>query len=194
VGTAKNPTYHQGSAYLLIVSGCLFILGYAATWAPGVWILIGETFANRTRPRQGAMSTFANWVWNFLIAFFTTPIVKSIGFCYGYIFAGSNLAGAVFVYFFLYESSGLSLEAVDVMYNSPDVKPWTSGKWAPPGYASRYDFVKAKEANEGGADALMQEVTVVGSHSDDSTAAGGAPKKKQGVQEIEERGQNSTDV
>src|ERR1700761_3160713 len=27
----------------MIVSACLFILGYASTWAPGVLILIGET-------------------------------------------------------------------------------------------------------------------------------------------------------
>lgn len=45
------------------------------------------------------------------------------------------------------------------MYNSPDVKPWTSGKWAPPGYASRYDFAKAKVAVE-------DNLSTVGSHTD----------------------------
>lgn len=37
-------------------------------------------------------------------------------------FASCNLLGVVVVYFFLYESSGLSLEAVDTMYSDPAVK------------------------------------------------------------------------
>lgn len=41
-------------------------------------------------------------------------------------------------FFFLYESSGLTLEAVDVMYRDPNVKPWQSGSYVPPGYSSRY--------------------------------------------------------
>ena len=132
---------------VMIVSACMFILGYATTWAPGVWILIGETFPTKTRAKQGALSTASNWyvlstsyfdcsltsgrLWNFLIAFFTPFIVSAIQFKYGFVFAcksissfikstsrpikfpACNLAGAVIVYFFLYESSDLSLESVD---------------------------------------------------------------------------------
>lgn len=52
---------------------------------------------------------------NFLLAFFTTFITRDIGYRYGFVFASCNLAGAVIVYFFLYESSGITLEAVDQM-------------------------------------------------------------------------------
>ncbi|KAF5375856.1 hypothetical protein D9615_008196 [Tricholomella constricta] len=148
------------SLAVMIVSACMFILGYAMTWAPGVWILIGETFPTRTRAKQGALSTASNWhvptcctqtLWNFLLAFFTPFIVSAIEFRYGFVFAACNLAGAIFVWFFLYESNDLSLESVDHMYNDPACKPWTSSRWAPPGYASRYDLVeqtKAAEANK----------------------------------------------
>jgi len=132
----------------MIVSACLFILGYASTWAPGIWILIGETFPTATRAKQGALSTMSNWIWNFLIAFFTPFITRNIDFRYGFVFASCNLLGACVVYFFLYESSGLSLEAVDVMYNDPDVKPWTSRRWAPPGYESRNDLVAQTKATD----------------------------------------------
>jgi hypothetical protein len=97
----------------MIVSACLFIFGYAMTWAPGIWILIGETFATRTRAKQAALATASNWLWNFLLAFFTPFITESIGYKYGFIFAACNLLGAIVVYFFLYESSDLSLESVD---------------------------------------------------------------------------------
>ena len=46
---------------VMIVSACMFIFGYAMTWAPGVWILIGETFPTRTRAKQGALAASANW-------------------------------------------------------------------------------------------------------------------------------------
>ena len=58
---------------------------------------------------------------------------------------------AVVVFFFLYESSGLSLEAVDVLYNDTNVKPWTSRSWEPPaeyGYSGRSDLVDQTRARE----------------------------------------------
>ncbi|KAH7337476.1 putative quinate utilization pathway quinate transporter [Rhizoctonia solani] len=155
-GTARDPTLpeNQNIGKLMIVSACLFILGYASTWAPGIWILIGETFPTRTRAKQGALATASNWVWNFLIAFFTPLITRKIAYRYGFIFASCNLLGAVVVYLFLYESSSLSLEAVDVMYNDPNIKPWTSRNWEPPadyGYSGRNDLVdqtRAQDANK----------------------------------------------
>ncbi|KAI0264923.1 general substrate transporter [Gloeopeniophorella convolvens] len=147
-GTAKNPQTHEGIGDLMIVSACMFIWGYAMTWAPGIWILIGETFPTRTRAKQGALATASNWFWNFLLAFFTPFIVGDIQYRYGYIFASCNLAGAVFVYFFLYESSDITLEAVDMMYNDPNCKPWNSRSWAPPGYANRRDLIERTRADQ----------------------------------------------
>ncbi|KAI0324563.1 general substrate transporter [Cubamyces sp. BRFM 1775] len=147
-GTAKDPKEHKNIGELMIVSACLFILGYAMTWAPGVWILIGETFPTRTRARQAALSTASNWLWNFLLAFFTPFITRAIDYRYGFVFAACNLAGAVIVYFFLYESSDLSLESVDMMYCDPTCKPWTSRTWAPAGFSSRQDLVEQARAAE----------------------------------------------
>jgi len=155
VGTVSDPETNRTTGTVMIVSGCLFILGYASTWAPGIWILISEMFPTRTRAKQGALSTLSNWTWNFLIAFFTQPITNSIGYSYGYIFAGSNIGGAVIVYFFLYDSAGLSLEAVDEMYNDPSVNPRNSGKFVPEGYSSRHVEGAEKTRDD-------DEVTLVG--------------------------------
>nr|VWO99847.1 Uncharacterized protein [Ganoderma boninense] len=94
-GTAMNPMANKNIGVLMIVSACLFIFGYAMTWAPGIWILIGETFPTRTRARQAALATASNWLWNFLLAFFTPFIVKPISYRYGFVFAACNLTGAV---------------------------------------------------------------------------------------------------
>ncbi|KAK2464996.1 hypothetical protein APHAL10511_003072 [Amanita phalloides] len=139
LGTAKNPATDRRIGTSMIVSACMFILGYAMTWGPGVWIIIGETFPTRTRAKQAALATAANWLWNFLLAFFTPFITSAIHFRYGFIFATCNLTGAIIVYFFLYESSNLSLENVDNMYNDPDCRPWNSRGWKPVGYSSRLE-------------------------------------------------------
>ncbi|CEQ43144.1 SPOSA6832_05041 [Sporobolomyces salmonicolor] len=144
-GTAQTPEGHQGIGNLMIISSCFFIAGYASTWAPGIWTLVGETPRNDARAKTGALATSSNWLWNFLIGFFTPFIIGSIHYSYGFVFAGCNMAGAIIVYFFLYESSGLSLENVDIMYNDPNCKPWNSNKWVP---ESRKDYTQGLQAEQ----------------------------------------------
>ncbi|KAE8244145.1 hypothetical protein A4X13_0g6800 [Tilletia indica] len=114
IGTSRDPT-ERNTGIGLIITACLFILGYASTWAPGIWLFVGESFPARTRAKQAALATASNWVWNFLIAFFTTPITRDIGFNYGFVFAGCNIANAIVAYFSVYETSNLTLEALDDM-------------------------------------------------------------------------------
>ena len=57
-----------------------------------------------------ALSTASNWLWNFLLAFFTPFIVSAIDFQYGYVFAGCNVLGGLLVYFFVIEGQGRTLE------------------------------------------------------------------------------------
>lgn len=34
------------------------------------------------------------------------------------------------------------------MYTDPECKPWTSGRWAPPGYVSRQDLIMRTRGEE----------------------------------------------
>lgn len=49
------------------------------------------------------------------------------------------------VFFFYYESKGLSLEQIDLMYNDPKCKPWNSAKWVPPGHKTRSGMPASEE-------------------------------------------------
>lgn len=77
-----------------------------------------------------SISTASNWVWNFLIAFFTPFITGAIDFRYGYVFAACCLAAAVTVHLFLLETQRKTLEEIDTMYIL-GVKPWKSSKYVP---------------------------------------------------------------
>jgi SP family sugar:H+ symporter-like MFS transporter len=74
------------------------------------------------------IATASNWLWNFLISFFTRFIVDEIEWLYGLVFAGCCAALAVIVFFTLNESKDRSLEEIDTMYTT-HVNPIKSSKW-----------------------------------------------------------------
>ncbi|KAI1157968.1 hexose transporter [Nemania serpens] len=124
---ANTPT----AGIVLIVFAAIFIVGFATTWGPMIWTLIAEIYPSKYRARAMALATASNWIWNFLIAFFTPFITKDIDFRYGYVFAATNVVGGLIVYFFCMEGQGRTLEEIDTMYVQ-HVSPRKSDKWIPP--------------------------------------------------------------
>ena len=110
---------------------CLFIVGFAMTWGPIVWALVGEIYPSRYRAKYMALATASKWVWKFLIGFFTSYITGAINYRYGYIFAACCFMGAVVVYLFVCESQNRTLEEIDTMYILGD-NPIKSKHWQPP--------------------------------------------------------------
>ncbi|SLM39237.1 mfs monosaccharide [Lasallia pustulata] len=141
-----DPMSTPKAGAAMIVFACLFIAFYATTWGPIIWCIIGELYPTRYRARSMALATSSNWLWNFLIAFFTPFITAKIGFRYGYVFAGCNFAAVLIVYFFVCETQGRSLEEIDTMYIS-HVPPWKSSKWEPPAYE---DLMASQRMAQGG--------------------------------------------
>ena len=76
------------------------------------------------------MYAFLDWLWNFLLSFFSPRIANDIGPLILLIFFGMLVFGYIYVYLFIPETKGLSLEEVDEMYRS-GVKPWNSPRWRP---------------------------------------------------------------
>jgi len=103
----------------------------------GIWLFCGESFSRRTRAKQAAIATLSNWVWNFMISFFSRAIADNIAFKYGFVFAGANFLNMIVAMFFVYETADLTLESIDEMYGDSSANAWNSSKWVPAGYASR---------------------------------------------------------
>ncbi|KAI1334032.1 high affinity glucose transporter ght1 [Xylariaceae sp. FL0016] len=137
VGTLIPPTTSETSGIVMIVAACMYIASFAGTWGPMAWVVIGETFPVRTRAKQASLATAGNWLGNFMISFLTPLADAGISYAFGFVFVATNLAGALLIWFVLYESRGLSLEHVDLMYSEKNLKPWNSSKWTPPGYITR---------------------------------------------------------
>lgn len=127
----ETPENTPKTGTAMIVLAALFILGFATTWGPMIWAICGELYPSRYRAKGIALSTASNWLWNFLLAFFTPFITGDIDFRYGYVFAACNFVGGMLVYFFVIEGQGRTLEEIDTMYIEK-VKPWKSSKWVAP--------------------------------------------------------------
>ena len=115
----------------MIAFSCLFIAAFASTWGPLVWTVVSEMYPTRYRALCIGIATASNWIFTFLIAFFTPFITAGIGFAYGYVFGGCCFLAIFIVYFFVIESKGRSLEEIDTMYLLR-VKPWASRTWVHP--------------------------------------------------------------
>ncbi|KAK1241272.1 hypothetical protein MKX08_001246 [Trichoderma sp. CBMAI-0020] len=126
-----------GPGIFMMISACMFIGSFAATWGPIAWLVMGETFALRTRAKQAALTTASNWLGNFMIGLLTPPASVGLEYRFGFVLASANLIAGGLVYFFLYESTLLSLESVDIMYSIHGLYPWESRSWVPPGYVTR---------------------------------------------------------
>ncbi|KIW67094.1 hypothetical protein PV04_06367 [Phialophora macrospora] len=126
-----DGTNSQSIGYVMIIFSCLFIAAFASTWGPMAWAVTAEIYPSRYRSQCIGLCAASNWLFNFLIAFFTPFIASDINYSYGYVFAGCNLFAVFFVYFCLPETSGRSLEEIDTMFLL-EVKPWKSSKWVPP--------------------------------------------------------------
>ncbi|KAI9067199.1 general substrate transporter [Trametes sanguinea] len=124
--TTRNK---QGGS-VLIAFAVLHVFSFSIFWGPTPWVYLGESFPLRVRPKAIALGSASNWIWNFLLSFFAPRIANDIGPLILLIFFGMLVFGFVYVWLFIPETRGLSLEEVDEMYRS-GVKPWNSSSWRP---------------------------------------------------------------
>jgi len=115
---------------VLITFAVLHVFAYSMFWGPTPWVYLGESFPLRVRPKAIALGSATNWIWNFLLSFFSPRISAHIGPLILLIFFGVLVFGVFYVYFFIPETKGLSLEEVDEMYRA-GISPWQSAGWQP---------------------------------------------------------------
>ncbi|SCU77367.1 LANO_0A00188g1_1 [Lachancea nothofagi CBS 11611] len=120
VGTAL-PNSIAGNKTLIAFS-CTFIASFAATWGPLAWVVVGEIYPLRVRAKSVAVCAASNWLFNFAIAYATPYLVDTQ---YGnlqakvfFIWGGCTFLCFLFVYFFVYETKGLTLEQIDELFET----------------------------------------------------------------------------
>lgn len=131
VGTALPGS--KTASTTLIVFVCIYIFGFATTWGPCAWVLIGEIYPLPIRAKGVAIATASNWLWNFVIGYVTPYMVDpdqgNLGAKVFFVWGFTCCLALLFAFFFVPETKGLSLEQVDKMLE--ESHPRQSAKWVP---------------------------------------------------------------
>lgn len=151
------PAQKAGIAFV-----CIYIFFFASTWGPLAWVVTGEIFPLQHRAKGLSLTTATNWLLNWGIAYATPYLVN-----YGdgnanlqskifFVWFAACFLCIAFVYFFVYETKGLSLEEVDEMYKEePKVQARKSAKWRPAGEGVTRAVVASGVEGGGGAAGLV---------------------------------------
>lgn len=96
---------------LALVGANAFVVFFALSWGPIMWILLAEMFPNRMRAMALAIGTAANWIFNFIVTFAFEPMTDKVGLSWLYgVFALFALLSFFFVRGKIPETKGRELE------------------------------------------------------------------------------------
>ncbi|GKT80321.1 quinate permease [Colletotrichum tofieldiae] len=120
--TATHPpkSVDQGLTSTAIASMTMIYLeamSYNISWGPAPWVYMGEIFPSRIREAGIAIGTSTQWLFNFVFSQATPHAVQNLGWKTFLMFCIFNWALVLFVWFFIKETKGKSLEEMDALFS-----------------------------------------------------------------------------
>jgi SP family sugar:H+ symporter-like MFS transporter len=117
-GATANGTENMSRA---TQSGCVTMLilwfaAYCLSWGPGVWIISGEVGTGQLREHTLFLSTMATFAMSLPINFVNPYVQAAIGGRIALIYGSFSVLSMAFVWFFIPELKGRSLEELDEMF------------------------------------------------------------------------------
>lgn len=113
VNSKATTSLQMAGIAFLFVFNTFFAIG----WLGMTWLYPAEIVPLRIRAPANALSTSANWIFNFLIVMVTPVAFETIGYQTYIIFAVINAAIVPCVYFFYPETAYRSLEEMDSIFH-----------------------------------------------------------------------------
>ena len=109
---------HRAAGWVAVAFIWIYIGAFGGTWGPASWTIVAEIFPLSIRAKGASIGASSNWLNNFAIAFFVPPMFEA--WAWGtYIFFAVFLAvGIAWVYFYLPETKGATLEDMDRVFGS----------------------------------------------------------------------------
>ena len=104
----------------MVVMIYLYVIGYSASWGPIPWVYLSEIFPTRLRSYGVGMGAATQWLFNFVITRITPAAVNHIGWRTFIMFGVFCCAMGTFVFFFIQETKGRTLEDMDILFGTVD--------------------------------------------------------------------------
>ncbi|WP_268912157.1 sugar porter family MFS transporter [Lentilactobacillus sp. SPB1-3] len=109
-----------------IILIAIYIFGFAVSWGPIAWVLIGEVFPLNVRGIGSSIGSAANWIGNFIVSQFFLTLLASFHNNIGGPFAVFTVFAVLsyfFVKYYVPETRGKSLEDIEMqLRHDHDVK------------------------------------------------------------------------
>ncbi|KAJ8082340.1 high affinity glucose transporter [Marasmius tenuissimus] len=120
---------HDSATKGIIVLSYLFVSSFAITMGPVSWTYPAEIYSLRIRAKAVSLSTSANWIFNFALAWAVPPGFATIAYKTYFIFGTFNWAALIHVIFMFPETVGRSLEEVEEIFAQGHAfSAWKIGK------------------------------------------------------------------
>ena len=101
---------HMAAVFGLTAAN-LYIVAFAVSWGPVMWVLLGEMFPNEIRGAALAISGATNWLANFTVTVTFLPLLKTVGLTGAYAFYAIAAAISLpFIWFAVRETKNKTLE------------------------------------------------------------------------------------
>ena len=115
--TVDVKMYPQ-AGYIIILAICFFVINFAFSWGPICWLYPSEIFPMGVRAKAVSLATLANWIMNVMVAE-RVPGLLTVLSAEGLfmVFGICGLGCFAFVYYFVPETKGKSLEEIDKMWS-----------------------------------------------------------------------------
>ncbi|WPG99853.1 Hypothetical protein R9X50_00267300 [Acrodontium crateriforme] len=133
----------------IIACSYLLVASYAPTWGPVSWIYPPELYPNQLRGKAVALSTSANWAFNFALGYFVPPAFVNITWKTYILFGVFCILMTIHVYFLFPETAGKPLEEVTEIFEDPNGPKWIgTPAWRTKNYTSTVEKMEHGEGLE----------------------------------------------
>jgi SP family sugar:H+ symporter-like MFS transporter len=110
-GEPGSPVLSHGAAVVGLTAANLYVVAFAVSWGPVMWVLLGEMFPNRLRGAALAVSGATNWAANFLVTVTFLPVLRALGLAGAYgLYTLAAAISLIFVWATVRETKGKTLE------------------------------------------------------------------------------------
>ena len=115
-GSGDDITLPDNWGVVALIGANLFVVAFAATWGPVMWVMLGEMFPNRIRGVALGVCTGVNWLANFTISLLFPELNSRLGLAWIYgFFAFCAIVSYFYVHFKVPETKGMELEDMDTL-------------------------------------------------------------------------------
>ncbi|KZW00841.1 general substrate transporter [Exidia glandulosa HHB12029] len=113
---------HKAAGWVACAFVWIFAMAFGYSWGPAAWIIIAEVFPLSVRGKGMSIAASSNWMNNFIGDLKVTPSMLSAMPFGTFIFFGLfSFLGGIFIWFFVPETKGLTLEEMDAAFGDADV-------------------------------------------------------------------------